>query len=195
MVRKIKRLWKKAEKGEIILVFADPTHKVHNVIPARCWQEPGKAGTVMVSSNNGRKRVTVLGFLNPIELKLTTLATESNCDRLAVEVAHEELRKTYPCGKKIVVIQDNARYNHAYAKSDHAKSLNIEAVFLPAYCPNLNLIERVWKLMKSSVMHNEYYETFQEFFQAIITFCSRHANGSTEMKTLISQKFEILKAV
>ena len=193
-VRQIRALLKRAKQGEIEVVFADPTHKVHNTIPARCWQKRGKAGTIMIRSNSGRKRITVLGFFNPICLKFTSFVTESNCDRSAVEIAHEELRKDYPNGKEIVVIQDNAKYNHAYGNSEHAKSLNVTACFLPPYCPNLNLIERIWKFMKSQIMHNEYYETFPEFFEAILLFCSRHENGSPEIKSLMSQKFEILKA-
>lgn len=177
-VREIKALLKRARNGKIEVVFADPTHKVHNTIPARCWQKRGKTGTIAIPSNSGRKRLTVLGFFNPISLKFTSLVTESNCDKSAVEIAHEELRKDYPNGKEIVVIQDNAKYNHAYGKSEHARSLNITPYFLPPYCPNLNLIERLWKFMKSEIMHNEYYETFSEFFDAIINFCSRYANGS-----------------
>lgn len=193
-VKEMKALFKKAQKGIIEVVFADPTHKVHNTIPARCWQKRGKSGTIVVRSNSGRKRVTVLGFFNPIRLKFTSFVTESNCDRAAVEMAHEELKKEYPDGKEIVVIQDNAKYNHAYGKSEHAKNLHIIPYFLPPYCPNLNLIERIWKFMKSAMMHNAYYETFPEFLQAIINFCSHHANGSPEIKSLMTQKFEILKA-
>jgi transposase len=34
---------------------------------------------------------------------------------------------------------------------------------LPAYCPNLNLIERLWKYFRKQVLYNRYYEHFAEF--------------------------------
>ena len=99
-----------------------------------------------------------------------------------------------PDGKEIVVIQDNAKYHHAYAQSEHIKNLNVTPYFLPPYCPNLNLIERLWKFMKKEVMHNTYYETYSEFYDAVIEFCGNTEKYSDELSSLMSQKFEILKA-
>ena len=92
------------------------------------------------------------------------------------------------------MIQDNARYHHAYAQGDHIKNLNITPYFLPPYCPNLNLIERLWKFMKKKVMHNTYYETFQEFYDAVISFCGNMEKYTDELRSLMSSEFEILKA-
>ncbi len=110
-------------------------------------------------------------------------------------MAHEELRKAYPDGKEIVVIQDNAGYNHAYAKWHRSKELNFTPYFLPPYCPNLNLIERLWKFMKATIIHNEYYEKFSEFLQAVLNFCGNLEKYSEDLQSLMNQKFEILKAV
>lgn len=107
----------------------------------------------------------------------------------------EEIRKDYPDGKEIVIVQDNAKYHHAHSVTDRAKELNITLVFLPPYCPNLNLIERVWKFMKKKIMKNVYYETFEEFWNAILNFCGNFEKYSKEVNTLIGQKFQILKAV
>lgn len=194
-VQEIGILLKKARKGEIHVVFGDPTHKVHNTVPARCWQKRGKDGTLLIRSNSGRKRVTVLGFYNPITCKFTSFVTESNCDQYTTAMAHKVLRKDYPDNKEIVVIQDNAGYNHAYAKWEERTKLNFTPYFLPAYCPNLNLIERLWKFMKKTLIHNEYYEKFSDFFQAIINFCGNLDEYSEDVQRLMSHKFEILKAV
>jgi len=192
---RIKTLTVLAEAGEFHLVFYDPTHKVHNTIPGYCWQSIGKEGTIVMPSNTGRKRITVLGFINAISLKFTSFITESNCDKFTVEIAHKELRKAYPDEKEIIVIQDNAPYNHAYAKFDSIKDLKITPLFLPTYCPNLNLIERIWKFMKNEIMRNVYYSTFNEFYHAIIDFCGNFKKYINEITSLISQKFQIFKTV
>ena len=50
-----------------------------------------------------------------------------------------------------------------YAKADE---LNIELLFLPPYSPNLNLIERLWKLVKKRCLANRYYENFNKLKNA-----------------------------
>jgi transposase len=42
--------------------------------------------------------------------------------------------------------------------------------FIPTYCPHLDSIERLWRLMHKHVTHNRCHETFAEFRDAILTF-------------------------
>jgi transposase len=62
-------------------------------------------------------------------------------------------------GKKMGVILDNARYHHAAALADWLREHRtvLELLFLPPYSPELNPIERVWKLMRRVCTHNEYF--------------------------------------
>jgi transposase len=62
-------------------------------------------------------------------------------------------------GKKMMVLTDNAAYHHAKALDgwlqEHQSAL--ELLFLPPYSPELNPIERVWKLLRRLCTHNEYF--------------------------------------
>jgi transposase len=40
----------------------------------------------------------------------------------------------------------------------------------PPYSPNLNSIERLWKWMKERIIYHTYYEYFEEFQAAILSF-------------------------
>lgn len=136
--------------GEIALFFLDPVHPTHNAIPSKCWQIAGKKNTSTIHSNSGRKRINIVGAIHATTLKTTTLLYESNCDTFMIETFLKELREEYPDKKKkIVIILDNAKYNHGTVKK--AEKLNIKLDFLPPYAPNLNLIERLWKLMKEEL--------------------------------------------
>ncbi len=192
---RIKMLLVLADAGMFHLVFGDPTHKVHNTELGKCWQPKGREGTLVLSSNSGRKRVTILGFINAVNLKFSSLVTESNADVYSNEIAHRVLREEYPDSKEIIVIQDNAKYNHSFANSDVAKELNITPFFLPSYSPNLNLIERLWKFMKKKIMKNTYYPTFSLYWEAIISFCGNLSFYKEELENIFSQNFQILKAV
>ncbi|MDY7965471.1 transposase [Bacillus thuringiensis] len=42
--------------------------------------------------------------------------------------------------------------------------------FLSPYSPNLNMIERVWKVMKENVLANCYHETMDHLMDSIYQF-------------------------
>jgi transposase len=187
-------LMKKAQNGSIHLLFGDPSHLIHNTIPRKCWQRRGEQGTLILSSNTGRRRISILGGINAVNHTFTGIITEANCDQEVNKAFLKELRKEYSDKKKIVLILDNAKYNRATAVQEYAEELNIEIIFLPPYCPNLNLIERIWKLLKKK-LSNKYIENFDEFYQTVYSFCSDFHSDYSEIKTLIGQKFQIIKAV
>ena len=43
-------------------------------------------------------------------------------------------------------------------------------VYLPPYSPNLNPIERLWKVMNEQVRNNHFFKTVQEFRETILGF-------------------------
>ena len=52
---------------------------------------------------------------------------------------------------------DNARYQRCRVVMEHARSPGIELLFLSPHSPNLNLIERLWKLTERRCPTNRYY--------------------------------------
>ncbi|MDR1364811.1 MAG: transposase [Oscillospiraceae bacterium] len=54
------------------------------------------------------------------------------------------LKTHYPKAPKIHVIL--GPYNKSKATTEYAETKNIKLHFFPAYSPNLNLIERLWKV-------------------------------------------------
>ena len=46
----------------------------------------------------------------------------------------------------------------------------IKLHFIPAYCPHLNPIERLWGLMHKHITHNKCYASFKDFSIAMLTF-------------------------
>ena len=89
---------------------------------------------------------------------------------------------------------DNARYQYNNQVKELAASLDLELLYLPAYSPNLNLIERLWKLVKAKCLGNRYYEDFGDFKTAIDS-CLTHLNGSQRdaLKSLLTENFKILQ--
>jgi transposase len=67
------------------------------------------------------------------------------------------------------IILDNARYHHSTISRDLPESLGIRMrlAFLPPYSPELNPIERVWKLTRRLCTHNRYFHDLDELTKVV----------------------------
>lgn len=80
-------------------------------------------------------------------------------------------RSSLQTGHRVIVITDNARYHHARLHKDwrerHATNFALD--YLPPYSPELNPIERVWKLTRRLCLHNRYFGKLEDVVQAVET--------------------------
>jgi transposase len=72
-------------------------------------------------------------------------------------------------GRRAVVIVDNVRYHHARLhkawREFHDERFRL--YFLPPYSPELNPIERVWKLTRRKCLHNEYFPDLDNLIETV----------------------------
>ena len=92
----------------------------------------------------------------------------------------------------ITLVLDNARYQRCHVVMNRAKELGIELLFLPSYSPNLNLIERLWKLIKKECLNSRYYENFTLFFSAIENFIAiMNQTHQAQLDSLLTLNFQL----
>jgi transposase len=117
----------------------------------------------------------------------TVVNTETMCELLRKIAA---LGLTGP----ITLVLDNARYQRNAAVQALAEELKIRLLFLPAYSPNLNLIERLWKFIKRRSLYGRYHPTFADFRAAVQETIdglpTTHAEPLKTLMTLNFQRFE-----
>lgn len=89
---------------------------------------------------------------------------------------------------------DNARYQRCALVQSVADTLGIELLYLPAYSPNLNLIERLWKFVKKQCLYSKYYTDFSAFTSAIEDCLAQtqtiHKHALSSLLTLNFQSFK-----
>lgn len=68
------------------------------------------------------------------------------------------------------VVLDNASAHTTPALDRflHHNRHRLELVFLPTYSPNLNLIEKLWKLMRAQVTNNQFFDDLPALAQAVV---------------------------
>jgi len=71
--------------------------------------------------------------------------------------------------RRVVVIADNAKYHHARLHRDWRQQCaeRFALDYLPPYSPELNPIERVWKLVRRRCLHNRYFPQLNEVILAV----------------------------
>ncbi|MGH8607142.1 MAG: IS630 family transposase [Gammaproteobacteria bacterium] len=115
-----------------------------------------------------RKSVACFGA---VSLRSGTLVTElvSPFDAVTFGNFLTKLLKHRAKGKRMVIIMDNAKYHHAklLAPLLHKQRNVLTLLFLPPYSPELNPIERVWKLTKRFATHNQYFATLDEIILSV----------------------------
>lgn len=80
-----------------------------------------------------------------------------NYDMLTFESFLKRVLQTNPEGK-IVMILDNARIHHAnHIQSFLKEHPRLTFVFLPPYSPELNMVEGLWKWLRSDVINNVFF--------------------------------------
>tara|TARA_R110002126_G_scaffold178671_1_gene327703 strand:+ start:79 stop:1119 length:1041 start_codon:yes stop_codon:yes gene_type:complete len=190
--RKFVEEYRELEKGlgeDDHIYFMDGVHPLHNSVAAHGWFKKGKPAHL--PSNTGRKRVNLNGAIDLAARKVSVL----ECERINAQavVAHLEMILGEQRNGKAYFIADNARYYRSkVVRAFLEREERAKIVFLPTYSPNLNVIERLWLVMKKEVVHNRYYEKFGEFRENILGFFENETWKKECYGNILTDNFHII---
>ena len=115
-----------------------------------------------------RKSLALFGAVNLGTGQLLT-QFEKKFDAMTFHGFLEKLLLYRVEDRRLVVILDNAKNHHANLLKPllrkYRKELRLE--FLPSYSPELNPIERVWKLTRRLCIHNTYFPHLSDLLEAV----------------------------
>jgi transposase len=175
-----------AKTGQRKVFFGDAAHFVLAPFLGFLWCFT----RVFIQAAAGRQRFNVLGALEAINHELVMVTNDTYINAQSVCQLLWKLRTLYPT-IPLTLILDNARYQKCMLVWSVAALLEIDLLYLPAYSPNLNLIERLWKFVKKKCLYSKYYANFGLFKQAI-TDCLAHTHDfyKADLDTLLTLKFQ-----
>ena len=117
------------------------------------------------------------------------------CDRIKAVLLSDE-GWTYRQIAHALLLSDEAVRQHIKEVTAYLTNSKIDMHFFPPYSPNLNLIERLWKLLHETMLNNKYYEKFSEFKEAVLGFLQSLSNPPLEpaqkMKTRLIESFQVI---
>lgn len=129
------------------------------------WQPKGKATLELPSSRS--QRLNLLGFMNRNSQGFFRTVTGSVTSEVVIDCFDEfAAQHSARCGEKVkpcIVILDNASMHRSKifkAQWDSWAAQGVLIHYLPAYSPELNLIEILWRKIKYSWLPLTAYTSF-----------------------------------
>ncbi len=131
--------------GDETILFMDAVHPTQATKISHGWIRTGQDKPI--ETTGSRTRINLLGAvaLNDIAGAIVNEYEFVNSETIVQFFG--QLREKYPLNHKLHLILDGAGYHTAHVVKNTAISLNIELHYLPLYNPDLNPIERLWKVM------------------------------------------------
>lgn len=167
------------------VLFVDAVHAQHNTLASYGWIKKGTE--VTIPSNSGRSRMNIHGALNAETHELLAIGGTAAVNAESTIALFMHAESVYPLAPTIHMICDNARYHFSKEVKEWLVTSRINLVPLPTYSPELNMIERVWRIFKKHVCRNRYYEKFSEFQTACMDFFKNQHRYRPEIESVIGE--------
>jgi hypothetical protein len=165
-----------ADQGLINLFYFDESGVATVPCVPYAWQPLGSTRTLPSFPS---QRLNILGFLSrdqqsffqAVEGTVGTTQAIAAFDRFAADYAVDYARHGQPC----VVTLDNAPWHTSRDFRERVDSWGAQGVilhYLPPYCPELNLIEILWRKIKYDWLPLSCYTSYDNLKNAVLAVLS-----------------------
>ena len=102
------------------------------------------------------------------------------------------LRSLHPDTEKFILYVDGAKYyRSAVVKGWLRRHPEFQLSRIPAYSPNVNLIERMWKFLRAKAL-SRWHKTFEDMQGAVSEVLDHLEDYRGELRTLMAERFHII---
>ena len=148
---------------------------------------------MIIPSNTNRQRI-YLNVTYCIEDHSAVVHEPERVNTQSTIELFENIKQIQPKGI-IYIVLDNAKYYRSTVVKEYLKhNPRVQLLFLPAYSPNLNIIERLWKFFKKKVTYNSYYADFSVFRYYCMKFFKNLKKYRAELETLLTDNFQLIQS-
>jgi len=150
------------------IFFMDAVHPTQATKVSSGWIKTGLDKPILTTGS--RTRLNIVGAIRLGHIAEAVTEQYKTVNGESVIDFMEKLRDQHSDMGLINMIVDGAGYNKSAVVIEAAEKLNIKLHVLPPYSPNLNPIERLWKVMNEKVRNNRCFHSAKEFRQKIDEF-------------------------
>lgn len=184
---------KKSLNADEPLLFMDAVHPTQATKITAGWIKKGTDKAIKTTGS--RTRLNVIGAIELNHLSHAVIHHTDKVNKDTIITFFQKIRAQYSNSKTIHLVLDGAGYHKAKDVILEAEKLNIKLHTLPPYSPNLNPIERLWKVMNEHARNNQYFATAKEFRQKIEQFFTTTLPSiAKSLDSTINDNFQRLKS-
>ena len=156
-----------------------------------CWLLVGQR--FLVGMGRGRKRLNILGAYCPDDHEyLDYRLTGDNVNGEQFVNFLRLLRSMHPETERFILYVEGARYyGSPVVKAWLKRHPEFHLSRIPAYSPNVNLIERMWKFLRAKALC-KWHKTFEDLQAAVSEVLDHLEAYGGELRTLMTEKFHII---
>ena len=184
--RHIKKLRALAREDTVELWALDEVRFEQHGSACRMWVPPEVKDPVLLHHPT-RKGI---GYFGAVRIRDGKFVYSREDQRFNADTFFAFLKKlrrlSSRAGRRVVVILDNVRYHHARLHRTWRDSCqkSFALLFMPPYSPELNPVERVWKLTRRMATHNRYFPTLDSVPVAVESVFDPWRTGNPTLKRL-----------
>lgn len=173
------------------IYFLDAVHPEYQSQAVCGWIKKGECKTLQTTGK--QTRLHLVGALNLKEMGVT-LREYQTIDADSIVSFLKDLESTTNHPGTIHVILDNAAAHRSKKVIQYVSNSRIQLHYLPPYSPNLNPIERLWKIFRERTLYNHYYEKFEDFAASVRSFFADKVHRiQGVLRRRINDNFQIIK--
>jgi transposase len=172
--------------------YVDACHPVWGLdLVFCCWLLLGQR--LLVGMGSGRQRLNILGGYCPDDHEYVDYRlTRDNINGAQFINFMRLLRALHPDTEKFILYVDGAKYyGSAAVKAWLKRHPEFHLSRIPAYSPNVNLIERMWKFLRAKAL-SRWHKTFADMQAAVSEVLDHLEVYRDELPTLMTEQFHII---
>ena len=124
----------------------------------RAWALQGEQAHVAITGCNAKR--VLFGAIN-LRTGHRIILRRPNMEQVHFQAFLRLLREAYP-GHRIALLLDEAPSHRAAKSQSLAADLDIELIWLPKQCAELNAMDQLWRELKGHISANYQYPTIEE---------------------------------
>jgi len=172
--------------------YVDACHPVWGLdLVYCCWLLVGQR--LLVGMGGGRRRLNILGAYCPDDHEyIDYRLSRDNVNGEQFVNFLRLLRSTHPQTERFILYVDGARYYDSPTVREWLRRHpEVHLSGIPAYSPNVNLIERMWKFLRAKAL-SRWHKTFEDMQAAVSEVLDNLEDYRGELRTLMTETFHVI---
>ncbi len=190
-VEQFQALYERICRDEVVLLYVDEVHIHQDMELGYTWSPVGEPTWVPSTSPGHAARINWYGAYNFTD-GACFIWQDGKCNGdNTIQFLQQLADRFKDDPRQLVIIWDGASYHRSHLVRTQAQCLGFDIMPLPAYSPDLNPIEGLWKWMREEVTQLYCHPTLNQLFLDCLSFIDSINLDPEQIITRLWPRFDL----